>query len=298
MLLALRKTTILVFDITLEAKKVNMNLRVPRFTFFVGAHHTVSGVLQKCSTDIHAKLIENDVQVFHPVEFREFIRAQSSEGSKNGGVKAQSSIEQTRQGLSKLYRDAISSNFQGRFLIFEEAFLGSVRMGLQKGLLYPNAHNQLKVLPAELDNPWHTICLVIRPYDEFFAASYDAVVRRGAVIDVDEFRANVCKLERNWLHIVEEIADRLPNAQIRLWKASETFELGDQIETELYGKIVGIIPSYGKVRSGLEKPDLGSGKNNALDFWSKKQSSQLKRAFDVHWEALTEQWPDALFAAR
>jgi hypothetical protein len=258
------------------------------WVFFLGVHTTVTPmVLSTCERE-RDLIKEFGTWAVLPKEIRKYLAEAKKEQLLDGGPLAEG--RQLSKFILRKNAELSENEAMEKVLLVEEAILGSCRINVMTGLLYPNLDKKIRGIPSNFDNPWHTICFCIKPYHEFFEDCYYSSPLAAQKIDLAEFKAQVLEFSRTWIDVIEDISGRLPNIGMQIWRADEARKLREPIERVLFGAASGIFFSEAAEHSTFStKPKQGK-----LTIWTEDEVRICEAQFESDWHHITSGWPDFL----
>lgn len=115
-------------------------------------------------------------------------------------------------------------------LLSDEQILGSSRLNISSEVLYPGLRDRLRCIPSSWRSQNLSFFLAVRNYADFFSSSYATTVRRGLRLSFSsERRMNLSKLPRRWTHVVYDVLDCFPNANLHIWRYEDFSVLREKL---------------------------------------------------------------------
>lgn len=207
----------------------------PTFALHLGAHKTATTFIQRNLEDRRRELLRQGVRYFGTSELRdvEGIVLPTPRDVREG--LAEPLQRRTATTLRQLVDDAIPDHAR-RVLLSEENFLGSSRLNIRRGKLYPAMEDRLRCLPESWNSDRLEIFLSIRDYASFFASCHSTIALQGDWMEFGaEKQAAIAELPRRWTDVVREIRAVFPRAEMVIWRYEDLATLGQHVMNDMVG---------------------------------------------------------------
>jgi hypothetical protein len=179
----------------------------------LGAHRTGSTTFQFYAEKHADALRAADVTVWGPRHTRD--------GRMEGLIKAADKVtpEIARAGRAACAGlvAQMAEVQTGALLISEENMLGSMFVNAREQSLYPDAARRLVRFRPAFADTCSRVGLAIRSYDRHWASSLSFVLRKEQRGTSSVELAALSAQPRRWRHVVADIADVFPEAEIVVW---------------------------------------------------------------------------------
>lgn len=182
--------------------------------FHPGAHRTGSTTFQACMRDNAQVLKDAGIACWGPRItrnglFRGLIpTGPVPEGRKNPQRRAEGRV---RLRLEEARKAGIKT-----VLVSEENMIGSVRMCVREGALYPAIGENMARYASAFGGEVTRIALAIRAQDRFWASAIAFAVARGRPIPGRGKLAEIAASQRSWRDVITDLACAVPSAEIRV----------------------------------------------------------------------------------
>jgi len=182
----------------------------------LGAHRCATTTFQSYLWDNRTRLAKRGLTCWTPKRTRD--------GLLNGLVRhpALITLKDERKGIRSIGRLRIEMarlqlNGQQGLLISEENILGSIRNNIADTRLYPLLRERLmRFLPA-FEGHKLTIGLSVRSYEDYWRSCLTQMVMRGQTLPSSDLLDFLTTQPRRWRHLIRDIADVFPEADIVVW---------------------------------------------------------------------------------
>lgn len=124
---------------------------------------------------------------------------------------------QRSSGLIRMETDRMARLGMDHLIVSEENMIGAMRNNLREERLYPNLAARLDRFRAAFADSCTRIALTVRSYDEYWASSLSYAVAAGHSVPMRGQLDRLVTQPRRWRHLVTELADAFPAAQIVVW---------------------------------------------------------------------------------
>lgn len=180
----------------------------------LGAHRTGTTTLQNYMRSQQGALSKDGIAVWTPKRTRNGLFAGLSRADDSQDIRAAWS-----HGLVKVEFERLSRAGHHRLVISEENILGSIRENLRLGGLYPNIKPRLSRFAPVMQGHTTKIALTIRSQDAYWASALAFAVRACLPIPGEAELQDLTQSERGWQHVIRDIAEMFPDADIIVWPA-------------------------------------------------------------------------------
>ncbi|MCC5976166.1 MAG: hypothetical protein JJT81_19235 [Rubellimicrobium sp.] len=99
-------------------------------------------------------------------------------------------------------------------VLSEENLMGSVRLNLAAGLLYPDLADRVLRLRRALAGPWSRIGLSIRRYDQYWSSALSFALAAGRLPARRALPGALARQPRRWRDVIVDLARVAPEAEI------------------------------------------------------------------------------------
>jgi hypothetical protein len=192
-------------------------LRLLKVILHIGAHRTGTTSLQRSLWQNRVKLKQNGVVYWGPSvtrggRFSGLLRGPGAETRETARRIARNS------GAIRLEMQRLEGRGMDTLLVSEENILGSMRLNLRLGLLYPGLQQRLARFHAVFGGVCTRIGLSIRPYDDFWASSLAYAIRAGVAGFDTETAVRLTRQTRSWRRVIDDVARAFPAAEVVVWE--------------------------------------------------------------------------------
>ena len=142
----------------------------------LGAHKTASTYLQSCLELNQPSLADANTAILTPHDLRGQLVDRTPAPGGRGTPQAR---QRRQQRLTDLIQKAGELQNASRIVVSEENLIGSCRINLVHGELYPDLVKRLSWLPDWLNTPSTTVFMGIRSYASYFSSNLTTALQRG-----------------------------------------------------------------------------------------------------------------------
>lgn len=145
--------------------------------------------------------------------------------------------EQPRRDAAAAWVNKLGAK-NGRVLLSDENFIGSCAQIFAQQSLYADALPRMLRLATTLVEHEVRVWLSLRDYGSFLRSAYCEVVRHSPYRPFREMYTGVGLDTRGWEHLVREVRQVFPKAEIRCWR----YESLDKLRPSLSAELLGVPP--------------------------------------------------------
>lgn len=177
----------------------------------IGAHRTGTTSLQAYIRSHLGRLRDSGIAFWGPLRTRKglFTGIQHTPGL---GVQA----ARRARGRILLQMDKAARSGVQTLVISDENMMGSVRMNMRKGRLYPDVGERLSRYMCAFDGRVDKVVMSVRGLDTYWASAIAYGVARGHALPDADFTASIAMHTRTWRDVVGDVACAVPHAAIEV----------------------------------------------------------------------------------
>ena len=175
----------------------------------IGAHRTASTSLQSYMRRHGAELHSDGVGFWGPRRTRTglFAGIQPTPGMAPGAARR-------ARGRIRLNVDKAARNGVQSLLISDENMIGSVRLNMRTGQLYPDIGERLARYAHAFDQRIDKVVLSVRGLDQYWASAIAYGVARGHAVPNGTQCDHIAMHPRTWRDVINDVACAVPSANI------------------------------------------------------------------------------------
>ncbi|ABD56285.1 hypothetical protein [Jannaschia sp. CCS1] len=198
----------------------------------IGAHRTASSALQHHLSRNRSKLAEAGVVYWGP----KITRGGLFRGAI-GGVEGALPWQERRFGKRCALRaEAVRQTGATHLMISDENMVGSLRGALEFTRLYSDAGRRIASYAHGFKTHRMTVALCIRDYADWWVSAMAFRLPRGGPLPRTQARERLVTQPRRWRHVVEDLAQALPDARLVVW----SYEASAHALPTLVGDLTGV----------------------------------------------------------
>ena len=259
----------------------------------IGAHRTASTTLQSYVRR-HAKALRDDgIGFWGPGRTRKGLFA-GIQPTPGFGPEA----AYRARGRILLQMKRAQANHVHTLLISDENMMGSVRLNLRTGRLYPDIGERMSRYISALDHRIDKIVISVRGLDHYWASAMAYGVARGHAVPDAARREAITRHVRTWRDVVADVACAAPLAQIEVIPFEKSAGRPDLMLSACTGHAtprdtapewLNRAPNAGQLRALLmERGDNAIDVPDTTERWSpfdETGRAALREAYadDMHW---------------
>lgn len=201
----------------------------------LGAHRTASTLFQNWMGRNTVALLQADVGFWGPRRTRNGLFAgllrpvtDPSDGDRKASQRA---VGRVRMELNRAKMSGARD-----VVISDPSLIGALGPMLYENLLYPELHARLARFAPAIGGDTLRIGLGIRNYDTFWASALAETVQSGHDLRDSDGLDMLVTQPRRWRHVIEDIVDVFPEAEVIVWSHEAWGSQPDAQLTALLGR--------------------------------------------------------------
>ncbi len=185
--------------------------------------------------------------------------------------------------------DVTKSEAFERVVFTDKNMLGTKLGNVRSGKLFHRLPQNIRAVPNCFDNPWHSICMCIAPYDVVYEDALFRLRSQNKINSFDTYKAKLLEMDRGWIDVIEDIVDHLPNISLKIWQAKDTLMLLPELERILLGCSPGVLGERLKEQLTQSAPKYEAGV-----VWSPQDRRRLRDVYHADLDAICTAYADCL----
>lgn len=192
--------------------------------FHLGAHFCANAQFQDYMAQNRKRLAGSGTQYWHPERLHDGLFAGLLNDPIKAANRAQRSVGRIQIALSQL-----EAAWPARLIFCAPDLLGRPSHMFAAGSLYPGARVRLSRVAAGFGGRPLRVGLSIRSYDAFWTGALASRIASGYSVPRPDRLDELCYQPRRWRHLVADIKQALPEAEVVVWSYDALAgELGQQ----------------------------------------------------------------------
>ncbi len=200
----------------------------------LGAHRTGTTSLQRYLNLNRKSLSDHGVAVWGPKR----TRAGLLDGvmkNPNHLTALDHKLARRSIGQVKVEQKRLRQKGYGTLVISEENLIGTMQLNLTEQRLYPQTYARLKRLAPAFEGEAVRIALSIRSYDTHWTSQMAHRIKMGAGLPDAEMLDRIATQPRRWRHVIQDIAEVFPNANLIVWPFESWVGQPEQLVSAMLG---------------------------------------------------------------
>jgi hypothetical protein len=132
---------------------------------------------------------------------------------------------------------------RARVLLSDENFIGNCEGNLARRALYPDTRQRLERLAALLGDAEVNVLVCVRSYADYLRSAYCEAIRHTPYRPFREMYKPFDFARRGWEHVVEDVLEALPGAEVTCWRYGELAQARPAVTAELFGVDASRLPA-------------------------------------------------------
>ncbi len=146
---------------------------------------------------------------------------------------------------------------RSRVVLSDENFLGNCEGNFERRALYPDARARLERLAALLGDTRINVMICVRGYADYLRSAWCESIRHTPYKPFREMYQPFDLASRGWEHVVQDVLDALPGANVACWRYEDLARARPAIAAALFDVEPDRLPAPDDKRERQSIPRLG-----------------------------------------